>query len=144
MICSALILSSCKSSKENEESVGRTSGIKFENLDTTVRPQDDFYKFACGGWQKNNPLKGEYSRYGSFDQLAENNQLQLKELIISLAGETHDEGTVAQKIGDLYNMGMDSLTLEEQGAEPITELLKGIADIKDKKNLQPSLWNSTK
>ena len=135
MICSALILSSCKSSKENEESVGRTSGIKFENLDTTVRPQDDFYKFACGGWQKNNPLKGEYSRYGSFDQLAENNQLQLKELIISIASETHDEGTVAQKIGDLYNMGMDSLTLEEQGAEPITELLKGIADIKDKKEL---------
>ena len=76
-------------------------GIRSENLDTTVAPNVDFYEFACGGWMKNNPLPDEYSRFGSFDQLALNNLEQVNGLITDLAAETNERGSVAQKIGDL-------------------------------------------
>ena len=114
MICTIFCLVGCKSKKQAEETVF-TSGIDLANLDTTVSPNEDFYQFACGGWMKNNPLKPEYSRYGSFDVLAENNQVQLKEIICEAASQQHEQGTVPQKIGDLYNIGMDTLTIEEQG-----------------------------
>ncbi len=133
MICSIFcLLSSCKSHKDEAK---LTSGIDLANLDTTASPNDDFYQYACGGWMKNNPLKPEYSRYGSFDVLGENNQVQLKEIITEAAGQQHEQGTVAQKIGDLYNIGMDTVTIEEQGAEPIQAELQSIADMKDKSQL---------
>ena len=105
------------------------SGINKEYLDTTVSPTVDFYQYACGGWMKMYPLKPEYSRYGSFDKLGEDNQLKLKELIMELAAAKNKQGSVAQKIGDFYNMGMDSAMLEKQGAEPIMPLLKEISQL---------------
>lgn len=134
MLCVVLSLTCCKS-KENAEVSTLTSGIDFANLDTTVSPAEDFYQYACGGWMKNHPLTSEYSRYGSFDVLGENNQLQLKDLIEETAATTHDKGTVAQKIGDLFNMGMDSVTIEKQGAEPLANELQTIANIQSKKEL---------
>lgn len=140
MMCSILCLVGCKS-KQNVEEPTLLSGIDLENLDTTVSPVEDFYQFACGGWMKNNPLKDEYSRYGSFDVLAENNQVQLKEIITEAAASTNTNGSVAQKIGDLYNIGMDTVTIEKQGAEPLKEELSIIANIKDKKELTSILAN---
>ncbi len=134
MLCVVLSLTCCKS-KENAEVSTLTSGIDFANLDTTVSPAEDFYQYACGGWMKNHPLTSEYSRYGSFDVLGENNQLQLKDLIEETAATTHDKGTVAQKIGDLFNMGMDSVTIEKQGAEPLANELQTIANVQSKKEL---------
>ena len=139
MICAIFCLASSCKSKQKTEEVALTSGIDLANLDTTASPNDDFYQFACGGWMKNNPLKPEYSRFGSFDVLGENNQLQLKEIITETAAQKNENGTVAQKIGDLYNMGMDSVTIDEQGAEPIQAELKTIADMKDLKGLTAML-----
>lgn len=140
VLCTILCLVGCKS-KQNVEEPTLSSGINLENLDTTVSPVEDFYQFACGGWMKNNPLKDEYSRYGSFDVLAENNQVQLKELITNAASSQNKNGSVAQKIGDLYNLGMDTVTIEKQGAEPLKEELTAIANIKDKKELSSVLAN---
>ena len=119
-------------SQKSKENTMLVSGINKEYLDTTVSPSEDFYQYACGGWMKMYPLKPEYARYGSFDKLGEDNQLKLKELIMELAASKNKEGSVAQKIGDLYNLGMDSVQLEKQGAEPVLPLLKEIAQLSTK------------
>jgi len=106
------------------------SGIDLKNLDTTAVPGTDFYQYACGGWMKNNPLTGEYARFGSFDKLAENNRKQLRELIEEIAAKPANKGTVEQKIGDLYNLAMDSVKLNKDGIKPVENQLKAIAAIK--------------
>ena len=102
------------------------------NMDTTVACGEDFYEYACGGWIKKNPLKPEYARYGSFDVLAENNQKQMRELIDELEKAENEPGSIAQKVGDLYKMGLDSVRLNKEGVSPISEALKNIASLDDK------------
>ena len=122
MIVSAMVAASC-GRKE-----AQTSGIYLSNLDTTAVAQDDFYQYACGGWMKNNPLTGEYSRFGSFDKLAEDNREQLKGLITELAEKPNKSvGSVEQKIGDLYNLAMDSVRLNAEGYQPINGHIEAFA-----------------
>lgn len=112
------------------KNVPLSAGIKLSNLDKTVSPHADFYQFACGGWMKNNPLTGEYSRFGSFDKLAENNKKQLRGLIEELAKQNSPQGTVAQKIGTLYHLAMDSVKLNAEGYAPIKADLEKISSLK--------------
>ena len=89
------------------------SGIDLANLDSTYLPGTDFYMFATGGWQKANPLTAEYSRFGSFDVLQEDNNKRLRSLIDSVAAQQNEKGSIEQKIADLYNSAMDSVNLNE-------------------------------
>jgi putative endopeptidase len=107
-----------------------TSGIDLNNLDTAAAPGNDFYQFACGGWMKNNPLTDEYARFGSFDKLAEENRKQLRGLIEEIASRPAANGSVEQKIADLYNLAMDSAKLNNDGFNPIKADLDKIASIK--------------
>ena len=91
----------------------QNSGIDLANLDSTYRPGTDFYMYATGGWQKAHPLTAEYSRFGSFDQLQEDNNKRLRSLIDSVAAQQNEKGSIAQKIADLYNSAMDSVNLNE-------------------------------
>lgn len=122
-----LMTTGCNSKKE----AVLTSGIDLANLDTTALPGTSFYQYACGGWMKNHPLTDEYSRFGSFNMLAENNRAQLRGLIEELAATKHEAGSVAQKVGDLYNVAMDSVKLNKEGVAPIKAELDEIAAIKD-------------
>ncbi|MGL4293893.1 MAG: M13 family metallopeptidase [Bacteroidales bacterium] len=115
--------------------VKKYEGIDMSNLDTTIRPGDDFYDYATSGWQKANPLKPEYARFGTFDQLRENNQEQLRTLILELGTQKHAKGSVAQKIGDLYNAGMDSVRLNRDGFNPLVNQLQDIARLQNKAQL---------
>ena len=115
------------------------AGIRIENLDKTADPAVDFYQYACGGWMKTHPLTGEYSRFGSFDMLAENNREQLKSLIEEIAGRKNEPGTVAQKIGDLYNLAMDSTRRNAEGVAPLKPWLDRVGAIKDKRELSTFL-----
>ncbi|MCQ2184438.1 MAG: M13 family metallopeptidase [Bacteroidales bacterium] len=107
---------------------GSVAAIDLANLDTSVAPGADFYAYATGGWQKNNPLKPEFSRYGSFDVLAENNQIRLNELFQSLADIKTRPGSVERKIADLYKMGLDSVSRNEAGAAPLLPYLAEIEE----------------
>ncbi len=107
-------------------------GIDLADLDESVSPKVDFYKYATGGWQKNHPLKPEYARYGSFDILGENNEKRLNELFQSMSSLKAAHGTVEQKISDLYKMGLDSLRRNEEGAAPLMPYIDGILAIADK------------
>ena len=110
----------------------KVAAINPENMDTTVAASEDFYQYACGGWIKNHPLKPEYSRFGIFDQLSEENQEQLQSLIKELGATKHEAGSVAQKIGTLYEMGLDSAKLNAEGYAPIKDELAAIKAIASK------------
>ena len=99
------------------------SGIDLANLDSTYLPGTDFYMFATGGWQKANPLTAEYSRFGSFDVLQEDNNKRLRSLIDSVAAQQNEKGSIEQKIADLYNSAMDSVNLNEHYWDAFEEFL---------------------
>lgn len=109
------------------------TGLDVANMDASVKPGVDFYEYACGGWMKAHPLTGEYARFGSFDMLAENNLVQLHDLVTGLAAKKNAYGTVAQKIGDLYNLAMDSVKLNKEGMAPVKSDMARIAAVKNKK-----------
>ena len=116
-------LASCNTPQKE---VVKIAAINPANMDTTVAAGTDFYEYACGGWIKNNPLKPEYARFGTFDQLLENNQEQLRVLIEELSATPHEAGSVAWKIGAFYAMGLDSTNLNADGVAPIKEELAAI------------------
>ncbi len=129
-IALALMITACNSKKDTLK-----SGIDVTNLDTSVSPKVDFYQYACGGWMEKHPLTGEYSRFGSFDKLAEDNREQLKELIEGIAAHSAAQGSIEQKIGDLYNLAMNSEKLNADGYAPIAGDLQRIASVKSKEEL---------
>ena len=100
------------------------SGISLSDLDTSVRPADDFYEYACGGWMKANPLPAAYSRYGSFDRLAEDNNKRINGILQELLENSYPQGSVEQKLSDLYKLAMDSDRREREGLAPVMPLIQ--------------------
>ena len=111
------------------------SGINLNDLDKSVRPADDFYEYACGGWMKANPLPAAYSRYGSFDRLAEDNNKRINGILKELQENTYPAGTVEQKLSDLYKLAMDSARREKEGLAPVMPLIKRLEAAKKKEQL---------
>lgn len=113
--------------------LAQTSGLKLENLNRDVNPGDDFYEFACGGWMKNNPLKPEYASFGSFNTLEELNNERIRDIIETMAGQKNEKGSVAQKVGDLYTLYMDSARQNKEGVKPVMVDIERIGAVKTKK-----------
>ena len=111
------------------------SGINLNDLDTSVRPADDFYEYACGGWMKANPLPAAYSRYGSFDRLGEDNNKRINGILKELLENTYPQGSVEQQLSDLYKLAMDSVRREKDGVAPIMDDLKALENAKNKEQL---------
>ncbi len=112
------------------------SGLVMSNLDKTAKPADEFYQFATGGWQKNNPLPAAYSRYGSFDKLAEDNNKRINTILSELQKKTYKKGTIEQKLSDFYKLAMDADRRNKEGITPVKPLLDEIAAANGKDALQ--------
>lgn len=140
LIVGVMATSSCAT----QQKLKKNTGIDLANLYTKISPNSDFYDYATGGWQKNNPLKPEFARFGTFDQLRENNKEQLRTLIEELSNASQPNGSVAQKIADLYKSGMDSARLNSEGATPIKADIELIQSISNNQELSKVLGKMAK
>jgi len=111
------------------------SGINLGDLDTSTRPADDFYEYACGGWMKANPLPAAYSRYGSFDRLGEDNNKRINGILKELQENIYPQGSVEQKLSDLYKLAMDSARREREGLAPLMPVIRKLEAAETKEQL---------
>ena len=107
------------------------SGIDKANFDLSVKPGNDFYHYAAGGWLKSHPLDAEHPMNGAFVDLDELNQKRIRSLIEEYANTPQQKGTLGQKIGSIYRMMMDSVKLNKDGYAPLKPYLDRVAAIKD-------------
>ena len=139
ILASALLMTACATTQsEKQEGV---PAIDKTNFDESIVRNDDFYQWATGGWQEKNPLKPEYSRYGSFDVLRENNEIRINDLFNEMTKTEAEFGSVEQKISDLYKMGLDEERLNAEGAEPIRQALNYILSINSREELISKIAN---
>ena len=106
------------------------SGIDLTDFDTSARPGDDFYEYACGGWMKKHPLPAAYARYGSFEKLGEDNSKRINGILAELMAKSYAEGTVEQKLSDLYKAAMDSTRRSKEGTAPLMPLINRLEKAK--------------
>ncbi len=111
------------------------AGIKEENLDRSVSPGQDFYRFSCGGWLDANPMPDDFSSYGTYDELAELNRQQLKDLIDGITAQDNAPGSDAARIAALYNLVMETERRDREGLAPIKPYMERINAVSDREEL---------
>ena len=111
------------------------TGLNGADLDKSVRPADDFYQYACGGWMQTHPLPAAYSRYGSFDKLGEDNVKRINGILNELKIKEYAVGTTERKLSDLYKLATDENRRNADGVAPLMPMLNRIQAAKDVKSL---------
>src|SRR5512140_2999212 len=133
----AVVLLTCVAAVAQTDTTPAKPPVSFDKsaFDTSVKPCDDFYQFACGGWRKANPIPGDKARWGRFDQLAEFNQYTLRDILEQASKPTPGRTPVERQVGDLYASCMDQSAIDRRGLEPIRADLAAIAGASTKSDL---------
>ena len=114
-------------------------GIDPANMDLSVKPCEDFYAYANGGWLKSHALPADKARYGAMEELSERNRAILAKILTETSAKTTwAKGSIQQKVGDFYASGMDEATIEKRGLSPLKPVLATIEGLKDTKPCWPS------
>ena len=139
LICTAVAigLGACATKEKKSDMKVITETKLTANLDKSQVPGTDFFQYATGGWQNANPITDEYARYGQFDALREKNREQLKDLVLEQAAKKGEKGSNSQKVGDLYNLVMDSTRRNNEGVAPVKPYMDAIAAMQTKEEIIP-------
>ena len=131
-----LFLQSCKLNSNNAaESSKPADDVLAENMDTTIKPTEDFFMYANGGWIKNNAIPAEQSSWGIGNLVIEENYKRLREISETAGKENAAKGTTRQKIGDFWATAMDSTKTEQTGLKPLQPWFDKINSITDSTSL---------
>jgi len=129
-----LMMNSCCNTKSEKQ---MTKAIDPANMDLTIKPGDDFFRYVNGSWMANNPIPPQYSMYSATHVVYDNNQDKLKTLVEEVSADKNAKpGSVSQKIRDFYNSGMDTVRINESGINAIQDELDAIKSLKTKQDVQ--------
>ena len=110
--------------------------IELSNMDTTINPADDFFRYCNNNWIQNNPIPEEYSTFGAFTEIDRHNELLIQDIIDEVSQDANAaQGSVAQKIRDFYTAGMDSVAINERGYSELLPYFEMVDNMTDKAQL---------
>ena len=130
LAAAGLVVASCGTKQP-----AKTAGINYDYMDTTVRPGEDFASYATGHWKDFNPQPKEYPSWGTIYKVRDENTAKLSSMFQEIAAKDNKKGSIAQKIGDLYKMALDSARLNADGAAPLRAHLEEIDQIGSREQL---------
>jgi putative endopeptidase len=122
---------SCNSKKEVAAKPCNLETFLNDYVDSTVKPQDDFFKYTMGKWVKNNPIPGTEKSWGIWSKVKDENDLRIRDINEEASKKNAEPGSNWQKIGDFWHTGMDTVAIEEQGMKPLKSEFDKIAAISD-------------
>lgn len=128
-----ILLSACN--HEDKSKAYEASDPVVHNMDTTVKPGDDFFKYANGTWLRKNPIPAAYASWGIGNVVQEELRDRMKKINEDALKANAPKGSNTQKIGDFYFSGMDTVNIEKQGLSPLKDELDKIDRITDIKSL---------
>ncbi len=121
---------------KEQENVVENPAINLKNMDLSINPADDFFRYANNNWLKNNPIPEEYSSYGAFTEIDQHTELLIQDIIKEVSQDTNAvQGSNAQKIRDFYNAGMDTVAINERGYSELIPYFEMVENMSDKSQL---------
>ena len=131
MIVATTVMAGCTPKEQND-----TPAIDKNNMDLSINPAEDFFRYCNNNWLKNNPIPEEYTTYGAFTEIDQHNELLIQDIIKEVSADANaTEGSVAQKIRDFYNAGMDTVAINERGYSELLPYFEMIDQLNDKAQL---------
>ena len=139
-LCTVSIGAVAAGASPGPEAAAGAEGLHLNWLDKSVNPARDFFEFANGTWQKDNPIPPSYSRWGTFGILSKQNHEFIRQMLEEVAKNTRAQpGSNEQKIGDFYFSGMDETAINKAGITPLQSEFKRIDDVESPKQLQTEI-----